>query len=86
MLQYQHRHFQRLLNHVWSRSAFYRDYYTSHGISEKDLADISISDLALLPKKTLIDNFDQAVTDPRLRRKELEDWFESHRDPSETFC
>ena len=51
-----------------------------------DFAEISISDLPLLPKKTLIDNFDRAVTDPRLRKKELEDWFEGHRNPSETFC
>jgi phenylacetate-coenzyme A ligase PaaK-like adenylate-forming protein len=86
MLQYQHRQLKRLLKHVWSRSAFYRDYYSGHGISEKDFADVSISDLPLLPKKTLIDNFDQAVTDPRLRKKELEEWFEGHHDPGETFC
>jgi len=85
MLQYQNRQLKRLLEYVWSRSAFYRDYYTSHGISEKDFADVSISSLPLLPKKTLIDNFDRAVTDPRLRKKELEDWFEGHRDPSENF-
>jgi amino acid adenylation domain-containing protein len=86
MLRYQERQFQRLLQYVWNRSAFYREYYASQGVRENDLADISISDLPLLPKKTLIDNFDRAVTDPRLTRRELGAWFESHRDPGETFC
>ncbi len=86
MLQYQRRQFHELLKHVWRRSAFYREYYGSHGISEKSLDELSIEDLPLLPKKTLIDNFDRAVTDPRLRRKDLEEWFETHRDPSDTFC
>ena len=86
MRQYQQRHFHKLLTHVWNRSAFYREYYSSHGVREKSLADMSIGDLPLLPKKLLIANFDRAVTDPRLRRKELEEWFESHRDPNETFC
>ena len=85
MLQYQSRQLKRLLDYIWSRSAFYRDFYTSHGISEKDFADISISNLPLLPKKTLIDNFDRAVTDPRLRKKDLEEWFQRHHDPTENF-
>ena len=86
MQRLQQRHFHKLLTHVWNRSAFYREYYGSHGVREKSLDDMSIGDLPLLPKKLLIANFDRAVTDPRLRRKELEEWFESHRDPNETFC
>ncbi|HVO95876.1 MAG TPA: amino acid adenylation domain-containing protein [Terriglobales bacterium] len=86
LLEYQHKHFQKLLIHVWNRSAFYRDYYSSHGVAQKELADISVADLPLLPKKTLIDNFNRAVTDPWLKKKEIEEWFETHRDPSEKFC
>ena len=59
---------------------------SSHGINERALEDLAINDLPLLPKKTLIDNFDRAVTDPRLRRKELSEWFETHHDPNEAFC
>jgi amino acid adenylation domain-containing protein len=86
MLRYQERQFQKLLHYVWNRSGFYREYYASQGVREHELADVSINDLPLLPKKTLLDNFDRAVTDPRLTRRELGAWFESHRDPSETFC
>jgi len=86
MLRYQERQFRKLLHYVWNRSGFYREFYASQGVRENHLADISINDLPLLPKKTLQVNFDRAVTDPRLARMELEAWFESHRDPGETFC
>lgn len=85
LLAHQKRHFQTLLQHVWRRSAFYHDFYGDHGFREKDLSDVSASDLPILPKKTLIDNFDRAVTDPRLRKRELEEWFARHRDPSVEF-
>ena len=80
------RDFQDLLRHVWKYSPFYRDYYGSHGINEKDLSDISIRDLPFLSKKTLMDNFDRAVTDARLKRVELEQWIQDNPDPREQFC
>ena len=86
LLQYQQRQFRKLVRHAWRQSAFYREFYSSHGINERALEDLAINDLPLLPKKTLIDNFDRAVTDPRLRRKELSEWFETHHDPNEAFC
>jgi len=85
MQRYQQRGLQELLRHVWKHSSFYRDYYGSHGINERDLSDISIRDLPFLSKKTLMDNFDRAVTDARLKRVELEQWIQNHRDPREAF-
>jgi amino acid adenylation domain-containing protein len=78
--------FRRLIRYVWQRSAFYRDYYSSHGIREKDLAEISLGDLPLLTKKTLMENFDLAVTDHRLHRRELEEWADANTHPEENFC
>ena len=66
---YQQQFLQRLLRHVWKRSPFYRDYYGSYGISEKDIPEISIQDLPFLSKQTLMENFDLAVTDPRLQKQ-----------------
>jgi amino acid adenylation domain-containing protein len=86
MLQYQERYFRKLVRYVWHRSAFYREYYTSHGVKEKNLSEIFIADLPLLPKKTFIDNFDRAVTDPRLRKKRLEQWLAGHRIADDAFC
>ena len=81
MLAYQQRCFRKLLAHVWKRSAFYRNYYGSYGLREKDLNEATIRDLPFVSKQILMENFDAAVTDPRLRKKELEQWIENHRNP-----
>ena len=86
MLRMQQRHFQRLLAQVWRRSPFYREYYAGHGIREEHLRDVSVADLPLLPKKVLIDNFDRAVTDARLRRTDVEAWLNHNRNPRDSFC
>jgi phenylacetate-CoA ligase len=62
MLQYQQRSLQRMLQYVWKHSAFYRDYYTSSGIREADLSDLTIRDLPVLSKQTLIEQFDEVVS------------------------
>ena len=54
--------------------------------TERNLSEVSISDLPLLRKKTFIDNFDRAVTDPRLRKKQLEQWLAGQRSADEAFC
>jgi len=83
--EYQQLSLKRLLNHVWQSSPFYKDFYSSHGIRERDLPELRIQDLPLLTKTILMENFDQAVTDPRLRRSELEQWIQRHPDPKERF-
>ena len=85
VLQFQRRLFQQLLRKVWDESAFYRDYYASHGIREQELAEVTIGDLPFLSKKILMENFDRATTDARLRRSELEQWLDGVRDPKELF-
>jgi amino acid adenylation domain-containing protein len=74
-----------MLRYVWDRSPFYRDFYAGHGVKPEHLAELSIRDLPLLPKKALIDSFDRAVTDRRLRKAELAEWFETHHDPAERY-
>jgi len=85
MLQHQLRNLRQLLQRVWQQSSFYREYYGSHGIKEKDLPEITIGDLPFLSKQTLMENFDSAVTDPRLRKKNLEQWIENVRDPEQLY-
>ena len=85
VLQRQHRHFQKLVRDVWDRSFFYRDYYASHGIKEKDLPDLTVQDLPFVSKEMLVENFDKAVLDQRLRKKELESWIDTVRDPRQFY-
>jgi amino acid adenylation domain-containing protein len=82
---YQQLSLSRLLKHVWHRSPFYRDFYSNHGIKERDLSELGIRDLPFLTKSILMDNFDRAVTDPRLKRAELEHWIQNNPNPTERF-
>jgi phenylacetate-CoA ligase len=81
----QQRPFQALLRKAWRESAFYREYYASHGIREQELADVTVGDLPLLTKRVLMEHFDRAVTDARLTRRELEAWLADVRDPTQRF-
>lgn len=84
LLEHQQRSLRDLLHRVWKDSPFYREYYGNHGIQEKDLSDITVRDLPILDKETLMDGFDRISTDPVLRRNRLEDWLHSEsRNPYE---
>jgi amino acid adenylation domain-containing protein len=81
VLRRQRDSFLALLSHAWRKSRFYRDLYSAAGITERDLAAVHLGDLPLIDKKLLMDNFDQAVTDPRLRKSDLERWIGEVGDP-----
>jgi len=72
MLAYQSRGLRTLVRHAWDKSPFYREYYSSHGFKETDLDDITVGDLPFTDKELLMEHFDRAVTDPRLRKADLE--------------
>ena len=74
-----------LLRHAWRKSRFYRDLYSAAGITERDLAAVHLGDLPLIDKKLLMDNFDLAVTDPRLRKNDLERWVSEVGDPRQNY-
>ena len=85
LLPSQRQRYRALLAYIWQHSAFYRDYYRSHGIQDDHLADLTPSDLPFMTKATLMEHFDQAVTDSRLRKRDLEEWLQGSYDPAELF-
>ncbi len=64
--EFQDRRLRRLLEHAVERSPYYRE-----ALGE-DAVEASLGDLPTLPKSLLMDQFDRVVTDPRLRRRDLE--------------
>jgi len=84
-VQQQEARFHELLQHVWKHSPFYRDCYESFGIREKDLPHLNVSNLPFLTKKALMENFDQAVSDSRLKKRELEQWIQDTPNPSQIY-
>ena len=77
--------FHKLLRHAWLNSPFYRDLYSSTGIKYSALGEVTPSDLPLIDKKVLMDNFDRAVTDTRLRKRDLERWMYENRNPAASY-
>ncbi len=73
MLEHQLGLFRDLMRFVWRRSPFYRELYSDHGIRESDLDGVLPTDLPTVDKRALMDGFDQAVTDPAVRFRDMVD-------------
>lgn len=56
--------FRKMLTYAYSNSPFYREYYRSHGISEKDLPYVTPSDIPPIDKDHLRSNFYNIAPDP----------------------
>ena len=67
----QERRLHRLLSDVAETSPYYREALGP------DAAETELADLPTLPKSVLMEEFDNVVTDPRLRRESLEDFLEA---------
>jgi len=68
----QKRRLTKLLKHALTHSRFYKKYYNSHGITLDDINKVELSDLPIITKKIMMENFDDLVCDSRLKRMELE--------------
>jgi len=66
LLTYQAERLRAVLEHAVSHSSYYR------GTLGADAANRPLTDLPTLSKAELMENFDDIVTDPRLRRTDLE--------------
>ena len=68
LLTFQAERLRALIAHAVAASPWYRDLLGPDAAG----GDVPLSELPTLSKATLMDNFDRVVTDPRLRRAELE--------------
>lgn len=68
VVRHQRRRLARLLRHAVSRSDFYRDLYRDVRVDEKT----ALTDLPIIDKRRVMENFDRLVTDRRLKLADLE--------------
>jgi putative adenylate-forming enzyme len=61
-----------LLRYVLKNSEFYKNYYKKYGITHKRLDSITLKDLPPIDKKIMMDNYDEFVCCPGLKKKEIE--------------
>ncbi len=65
----QQRRLADLLDWVTERSPFYREFCSTHRLGPPYI----LEDFPILDKKTYTNNFDEIVTDPRLRLSQLQE-------------
>lgn len=68
LLKYQHQQLSSLVTHAVRHSPFYEELYRNIRTDK----GISLDDLPVINKSTMMDNFDWFVTDPRLKLSELQ--------------
>ncbi|MDS0527898.1 phenylacetate--CoA ligase family protein [Clostridium sp. SHJSY1] len=72
ILDIREKKFREILKYAYSKSNFYNKLYSSYGISEENIKNISITQLPSIDKKILIDNFDDLVTVPDIKKDLIE--------------
>ena len=70
LLEYQRARLRTMIEYAVEHSAYYREALGP------DAAEAELSDLPTLPKALLMDELDRVVTDPRLRRRDLESFLD----------
>jgi len=64
--------FRKLLKHVFQKSRFYQRYYQEHGITQRDVDRVKPEDLPVIDKEIMMENYDDLVCDPVLKKDALE--------------
>jgi len=75
----QEKRLRDLLKHTLEKSRFYKRYYREHGITLDQVDKITLSEIPPINKKIMMENYDEFVCDPKINRKDLEEFIS---DPS----
>ena len=75
--------FRRLMAYAQRKSPYYRDLISARGIS---IATCVPEDFPVLTKSGLMENFDNIVTDRRITRDAIADFFAVSKNPSDLFA
>lgn len=76
------RKFRRLVAHAQQHSPYYRRLIAEHGIDSRTCVP---DDFPVLSKSTLMEHFDEIVTDRRISREAISNFLEHSKDPAEQF-
>lgn len=85
LLNLQNYRFKSLVWHAINKSPFYYELYRDCGIRKDVIPDLSISDLPIVDKKLLMDNYDLVVCNRRIRMKSLLDFIADSKNVNRKF-
>lgn len=81
----QQERFRKLLRHVFQKSRFYKKYYQEHGIKDSDIEKIVPEDIPVIDKKIMMENYDDLVCDPAIKRDALEQFIAESPDAGTSY-
>lgn len=85
ILKLKEKRFRNIIKYAYKKSKFYRELYTAHGISERDLGNISIEGLPTTNKEILMNNLDDVLTVSDITKEELVDFISENKIPNYLF-
>lgn len=76
---------RKLLRYAYQHSAYYHKAFTQAGISEQNIDWIAINEFPVIDKELLMQNYDELVTDSKVKQEELRKFDESPASKSENY-
>lgn len=70
--------FRKLLTFAYENSGFYKELYSSNGITEKDLRDIPRSALPIITKEMVMEHYNDLITDNSIHKENIEQFLDSN--------
>ncbi len=67
----QRQRLENMISHACNHSDFYRELYKSQGINAKNIRELQITDLPIVDKNLIMDNFDEVVCDKAIKKEAL---------------
>lgn len=67
----QHQRLENMIAHACDSSDFYRELYKSHGINAENIRELQITDLPIVDKNLIMDNFNEVVCDKAIKKDAL---------------
>jgi phenylacetate-coenzyme A ligase PaaK-like adenylate-forming protein len=71
ILTLQRRRLENIIGHACKHSDFYRELYKSYGINAANTSELQITDLPIVDKNLIMDNFDQVVCNKAIKKEDL---------------
>ncbi len=76
---------RKLLRYAYQHSAYYHKTFTQAGISEKNIDWIALNEFPVIDKDLLMQNYDDVVTDSKVKQEELRKFDESPASKTENY-
>lgn len=85
MQEYQKKQLNSILKYAFYNSKYYHEAFINAGINENNISDISITDVPIIDKNKLIENFDKLITVDDIKQSELRRFDENEVEKSKLF-